>query len=769
MNHTKASRLRRLAELGLGSYVLPQFSISERELGSRSEEIRQALVAVLGQGPYAVRSSAVDEDQTESQAGKYLSLLNVQSENLEKSIREVFSSYTTSNPDNQVLVQPFVQDAINSGVVFTVEPNLGAPYLTVNWTSGEDTTAITSGAKNGDSLVIFDGHLDAPQDIGDFRLKELLDTVKKVQNIDSGKSLDIEWIQTKEATFILQVRPLSHAQSRVPISEISLELESLKRRIWNLQKRHPYLAGETTIFGVMPDWNPAELIGIRPNTLAFSLFRELISDSIWAYERGNLGYRNLRSFPLVMDFAGHPYVDLRVSLNSLLPADINDELAAKLVDYYILKLNANPTLHDKIEFEVVLSCYSFDWDSNQPELDQFLSRSEQQELLDSLVRLTRNVITGERYGLREIQKKQDQLSGKYEAISNGNLDPIGRAFWFLEDCKRHGTLPFAGIARLAFIATKLLRSLVQANIVFEDELLAFTSRLETRTSKMVQDQAKMTREEFVSVYGHLRPGTFDITAPNYSNAFDSYFPSFGQSSQDPGQEGFRELADSFEYKVRRFLPGSELAVSGELFLSFCSEAIIAREETKFLFSRHVSAALESIAELAESLGFQRADASHINVQSIQDSYKNPGDLVKRVHQDIEIGVRAEAISHSITLPTLIRNPDEVTCFRVSDSVPNFVTLLNVSGEVVVLESPSQDLSGKIVLIESADPGFDWIFTRGISGMITAWGGANSHMSIRAKELGIPAAIGVGEAMYLELSRARSCRLDCRNKRIELMS
>jgi phosphoenolpyruvate-protein kinase (PTS system EI component) len=96
-------------------------------------------------------------------------------------------------------------------------------------------------------------------------------------------------------------------------------------------------------------------------------------------------------------------------------------------------------------------------------------------------------------------------------------------------------------------------------------------------------------------------------------------------------------------------------------------------------------------------------------------------------------------------------------------------LLNVSGEVVVLESPSQDLSGKIVLIESADPGFDWIFTRGISGMITAWGGANSHMSIRAKELGIPAAIGVGEAMYLELSRARSCRLDCRNKRIELMS
>jgi phosphohistidine swiveling domain-containing protein len=157
------------------------------------------------------------------------------------------------------------------------------------------------------------------------------------------------------------------------------------------------------------------------------------------------------------------------------------------------------------------------------------------------------------------------------------------------------------------------------------------------------------------------------------------------------------------------------------------------------------------------------------VQSIQDSYKNPGDLVERIRRDIELGIQAEGLSHSITLPTLIRNPDEVTCFRVSDTVPNFVTLLNVSGEIVVLDSPTQDLSGKIVFIESADPGFDWIFTRGISGMITAWGGANSHMSIRAKELGVPSAIGVGEAMYLELSRARSCRLDCRNKRIESLS
>ena len=31
----------------------------------------------------------------------------------------------------------------------------------------------------------------------------------------------------------------------------------------------------------MPDWNPAEIIGIKPKPLALSLYRELITDHIW--------------------------------------------------------------------------------------------------------------------------------------------------------------------------------------------------------------------------------------------------------------------------------------------------------------------------------------------------------------------------------------------------------------------------------------------------------------------------------------------------------
>ena len=35
----------------------------------------------------------------------------------------------------------------------------------------------------------------------------------------------------------------------------------------------------------MPDWNPAEIIGIKPKPLALSLYKGLITDSIWSQQR----------------------------------------------------------------------------------------------------------------------------------------------------------------------------------------------------------------------------------------------------------------------------------------------------------------------------------------------------------------------------------------------------------------------------------------------------------------------------------------------------
>ena len=58
------------------------------------------------------------------------------------------------------------------------------------------------------------------------------------------------------------------------------------------------------------------------------------------------------------------------------------------------------------------------------------------------------------------------------------------------------------------------------------------------------------------------------------------------------------------------------------------------------------------------------------------------------------------------------------------------------------------------MIENADPGFDFLFSYKIDGLITKYGGSNSHMAIRCMELGLPALIGVGDKIYNDLSKSK---------------
>ena len=47
----------------------------------------------------------------------------------------------------------------------------------------------------------------------------------------------------------------------------------------------------------MPDWNPAGIIGLRRARLALTLYKEVITDAVWAYMRHNYGYRIFVRFP----------------------------------------------------------------------------------------------------------------------------------------------------------------------------------------------------------------------------------------------------------------------------------------------------------------------------------------------------------------------------------------------------------------------------------------------------------------------------------------
>jgi phosphoenolpyruvate-protein kinase (PTS system EI component) len=128
-----------------------------------------------------------------------------------------------------------------------------------------------------------------------------------------------------------------------------------------------------------------------------------------------------------------------------------------------------------------------------------------------------------------------------------------------------------------------------------------------------------------------------------------------------------------------------------------------------------------------------------------------------------------SVASSFKLSYLIRSVRDVHIVPMQRSAANFIGNKRVEAEIVELTPYTKDIppmENKIICIEGADPGYDWIFTRNIAGLITKYGGANSHMAIRSAEYNLPAAIGCGEQPFNRIVAAKKCLLDCQRKNLE---
>ena len=94
-------------------------------------------------------------------------------------------------------------------------------------------------------------------------------------------------------------------------------------------------------------------------------------------------------------------------------------------------------------------------------------------------------------------------------------------------------------------------------------------------------------------------------------------------------------------------------------------------------------------------------------------------------ESVARGRERHALTRNLVLPPIIASPGEVFAFHIPPSQPNFITRKSVTAPVASIDDPPESFTGRILFVPSADPGFDWIFTRGISGFVTQFGGANS--------------------------------------------
>lgn len=766
---TKANTLQALHGYNQKFTILPQVCVTVSEFRAEPDKIKQSVLTEFSDQKLIVRSSAISEDTaTESMAGKFLTEMNVEPNDVLNSIRRVINSYEDVNLKNQVLIQPMLKNIAMSGVIFTVDPNTGGNYYVINY---DDSTGSSESVTSGVSEYLSTCYIFHGRKIGDERLDTLTEAASELVELFGTNRIDIEFaFDRSNVLYLLQVRPLV---LKCEIAKFETQ-DALLSRTHRFIKRnmgvHPYAQGRRTIYGVMSDWNPAEMIGLRPKPLAASLYRKLITDGTWAYQRNEYGYKNLRSFPLMVEFCGLPYIDIRVSFNSFIPADIDDELSGKLVNYYLDSLARDPDKHDKVEFEIVFSCNTFDLPQKIELLSGFgFERHEMDTLRDSLRLLTNNIINIKDGLWITDTNKIDILDRRRKIIIESDMDIISKIYWLIEDCTRYGTLPFAGLARAGFIAVQLLKSLVSIGILSEKDYDKYMGSLNTVSSRMTTDWQELSKSAFLREYGHLRPGTYDITSKRYDAAPDMYL---GQQVSDAVvKEGERE---SFSLSLEQYaaiqremtnqhLDGDVLAL-----FKFIKAGIEGREYSKFVFTKSLSYVLELFVELGERYGLSREDMAYLDYAVMSRLYSSTGDVKSVLSDSIRLGKDCYAETLSFTMPPIILEPDDIYAFQLPSGTPNYITMGDVSGDVCSEDFNRDTVSGKILLIHAADPGYDWIFSCDILGFITAYGGANSHMAIRAGEMGIPAVIGVGDKEFNRLIKAQKLRIDCANRRIEVL-
>jgi phosphohistidine swiveling domain-containing protein len=511
---------------------------------------------------------------------------------------------------------------------------------------------------------------------------------------------------------------------------------------------------------------------VRPKKLAISLYKELITDNVWAHQRYDYGYRDLTMNPLMISFCGIPYIDTRITFNSFIPQNLNDAIAEKLVNYYLEKLKEYPKYHDKVEFEIVFSCYYMGLPQKLKSLLNYgFNENEITRIEFSLLELTNKIINPKDGLYKKDIGKAEVLETNYNKIMQSEISLVDKIYWLIEECKKYGTLPFAGVARAGFIAVQFLKSFVDIGIIDKNMYDRYLNSLDTINRRMNADLRKyyngdMSKDEFLERYGHIRPGTYDIMSRRYDEAFDEYFGNNMCMETEECDEPY-EFPKQVMDRIQLELDQNGLLISADELMRFIKESIEGREYLKYVFTKALSKILQLIGELGERVGINREDMAYLDVSVIKQLYVDlyTGDIKTIFEENIRNNKQQYDCAVQIKLPSIIVNPEDVYSFYLLNEEPNFITHKSVTSDTAHIDDMNGDYNGMIVFIQAADPGYDFIFSKHIGGLVTQFGGANSHMAIRCAELGIPAVIGVGEKNYTEWSRYKRMTIDCLKKQV----
>tara|TARA_B100001057_G_scaffold500744_1_gene617518 strand:+ start:292 stop:2649 length:2358 start_codon:yes stop_codon:yes gene_type:complete len=778
---TKAKNLLYLKNLNLKKSKIPKFYKFKIEeiLKNKSSIVNKIRINLSKK--ISIRSSFLLEDQNKSSmAGEFDGLSNVRNskKNIHAGIKKLLNQYKLKSKSiktlykSEILFQNHVLNSVLSGVLTNFCIKDGTEYYVVNYDDTSSlTNTVTSGNKSGGRVInIFKKNYSG---LRSTKFKKIIESVKEIEKKIGDKALDIEFAITADNKVnILQIRPLSTSKNWKLINKNTFfkNLKFNQKKLINYDKKNKYF-GDLIVFGLMPDWNPVEMIGYQPSLLSYSIYEKLITNNSWNISRNIIGYKKVNR-PLMYKLTGKPFIDARLSFYSFIPKNVSHSISKKIVNFWCDQLKKKPYLHDKIEFEISDGSFDALTEEKIKKNYKFLKPFEKQDYIKKLKFLTLSIFDNfeknfdelnnhlielEKYRLRLIKKFNKKDSFNYSLELKKLIKKI----------KLNGTIPFSIYARYAFIGKKFLISLKDKRIISPETYYLLINSIDSIASRFVYFQNKANKNEkfkniFDKYFYHLRPGTYDLNVKRYKESLKLY------EINDLGEilsykSNIINISKNELSKINKFLIKNNFNLDAKSLLNFCLSSIKLRENSKFIFTRSLSDMLELIKKFGKNKNYYTKDLSLFNIDQIL-RLKNK---IRKKQLSKKNTINNLSYDEKSKLPYLITNKNDFFIASNLLTKPNFITKKVVKAKSQLIEKSQiyKSLKNKIILIENADPGYDWIFSKKIKALVTKYGGVNSHMSIRCEELNLPAVIGIGEENYEKIKNCTNVILNCKNEQV----
>ncbi len=724
---------------GIKTAEIPKFQVLKKSELKDFEKILQEL-----ENKVIVRSDSEFEDSfKESNAGKFLSIGPVNRKNkleIKEAIEAVLNSYPVLSDDSRVLIQDYVGEIKSSGVITTRILQNGAPYICISISEGSNSDEVTSGSSNKLKNIYI--HKDIEKLTGKYKkYQKILNLVKELIEYISYDLLDIEFaIDEKDQIYLLQVRPLV---VKTKLEDNKGELLKNIRYYQQLQNKSDSIFGSRTVLSNMSDWNPAEMLGESPNFLSLSIYKTFITNDSWYIQRKEFGYKGVVKDRLMFNFGNKCYIDVRASLNSFLTKSLNEDESEKIIDYQIDKLIENPELHDKIEFEIAETAYIFGLEQKiNNRYKDILSKKTISNWISDLKILENNY-------LKILNKNNKKITYFYNQL-NPSMDFFDKKV--INGIKKNMAVPFSHHARLAFIYFSHLNNFVKNEVISESEkqnLLNNLNTISSQFSKSLHDlkNKKMSYKKFISIYGHVRPNNYDLYSKNIRDEGKEFIDFLIENLQKKDNHNI-DTEDTLK-KIDKYLYLQRYNFSSSEWHNLFEGSIISRENSKFMYSKAIDLTLNQIKQ---NHNLDENKIKNLNFEFFSKTGK----------------IFYESENSYFELPDIITNSNDFLFFENLNTKPNFIGQNIVKGELSpISEKKNQRYKNKIILLPNADPGWDWILNLPIKGMITKYGGPNSHMAIRASEKNITSVFGVGDDLFKELQNSNILEIDPLNKKLYL--